>query len=84
MTGFYMRATLAFNGLICQYLERILVSFLVSGKQIFFFFSKYPINFNNPGNIYLFKVDNRDTRKGYEICSKLTVKTPERCWCLYC
>ena len=23
------------------------------------------------------KVNNRNTRKGYEICSKLTIKTPE-------
>ena len=31
-----------------------------------------------PANIYLFKVDNIITRKRYEICSKLTIKTPER------
>ena len=30
----------------------------------------------NPVNIYLFKVNNRNTRKSCEICSKLT-KTPE-------
>ena len=29
-------------------------------------------------NIYLFKVDNRDTRKKHKICSKLTIKTPEQ------
>ena len=29
-------------------------------------------------NIYLFKVNNRNTRKGCETCSKLTIKTPER------
>ena len=27
--------------------------------------------------IYLFKVNNKNTRKGCEICSKLTIKTPE-------
>ena len=32
---------------------------------------------NCPGNIYLFKVENRNTRKRCEICSKL-IKTPER------
>ena len=32
----------------------------------------------NPTNIYLFKVNNRNTRKRCEICSKLTIKTPER------
>ena len=28
---------------------------------------------------YLFKVNNKNTRKRCEICSKLTIKTPERC-----
>ena len=31
-----------------------------------------------PANIYLFKFNNRNTRKRCEICSKLTIKTPER------
>ena len=30
-------------------------------------------------NIYLFKVNNINTRKRYEICSNLTLTTPERC-----
>ena len=35
-----------------------------------------------PANICLFKFNNRNTRKKYEICSKLTIKTPERRhWC---
>ena len=29
-------------------------------------------------NFYLFKFNNRDSRKRCEICSKLTIKTPER------
>ena len=29
-------------------------------------------------NIYLLKVNNRNTRKRCEICSKLTIQTPER------
>ena len=33
---------------------------------------------NIPANIYLFKVNNRNTRKSCEICLKLTIKTPER------
>ena len=33
-------------------------------------------------NIYLLKVNNKNTRKRCEICSKLTIKTPERRhWC---
>ena len=31
-----------------------------------------------PAGIYLLKVNNRNTRTGCEICSKLTIKTPER------
>ena len=31
-----------------------------------------------PVNIYLFKGNNRNTRKTCEICSKSTIKTPER------
>ena len=31
----------------------------------------------NPANIYLLKVNERNTRKGGEICSKLTIKIPE-------
>ena len=32
----------------------------------------------NPVDIYLLKVNNRSTRTRCEICSKLTIKTPER------
>ena len=43
---------------------------------------------NNPAGIYLLKVNNRNTRTRCEICSKLTIKTPERRLesfrCLYC
>ena len=31
-----------------------------------------------PAKIHLFKVNNKNTRKRYEICSKLTIKTPEQ------
>ena len=31
-----------------------------------------------PACIYLFKVDSKNTRLMYEICSKLAIKTPER------
>ena len=45
--------------------------FYILGK-LFSFFS------TNPANIYLFKVNNRNTSKKSEICSKSTIKTPER------
>ena len=32
-----------------------------------------------PVGIYMFKVNNRNTRTRCEICSKLTIKTPGRC-----
>ena len=36
-------------------------------------------NCNNcPANSYLFNDNNRNTRKRCEICSKLTIKSPER------
>ena len=37
-----------------------------------------------PVGIYMFKVNNRNTRTKCRICSKLTIKTPERHQCLYC
>ena len=33
---------------------------------------------SSPASIYLRKVNNRNTRKRCEICSKLTIKTPKR------
>ena len=39
-------------------------------------FKDTKINF--PGNNYLFKVNNRNTRKSCKTCSKLTIKTLER------
>ena len=35
----------------------------------------------NPANIYMFKFNNRNTRKRCEICSKVTIKIPEWCQC---
>ena len=32
----------------------------------------------NPASNYMFKVNNRDTKTRCKICSKLTIKTPER------
>ena len=38
----------------------------------------FPSCRNYPAGIYLFKVDSRNTRTMCEVCSKLTIKTPER------
>ena len=32
-----------------------------------------------PAGNYLFKVNRRNTRTWHEICSKLSIKTPEQC-----
>ena len=32
---------------------------------------------SNPADLYLLKVNNRSTRTSFQICSKLTIKTPE-------
>ena len=41
-----------------------------------------------PVGIYLFNVNNENTKTMCEICSKLAVKAPERrqyiVWCIYC
>ena len=37
------------------------------------------MGWRDPANIRLFKVNGRNTRKRCEICSKLTIKTVERC-----
>ena len=43
--------------------------------------SKSSSKTSNPACIYMLKVNNRNTRTRYEICSKLTIKIPERSHC---
>ena len=60
--------------LVNQYLKYIL-------KTLHRSFQSFPYPRTNPANIYLLKVNNRDTRERYEICSKITIKTlKERQW----
>ena len=48
-------------------------------SKIYFHFSVASFGANTvPAGIYLLKVNNRNTRTRCEICSKLTIKTPER------
>ena len=44
----------------------------------YYYFPKYfrPQSYN-PVGIYMFKVNNRNTRTSCEMCSKVTIKTPE-------
>ena len=52
------------------------------------FFWAHPVYWSqhlhvSQANIYLLKFNNSNTRKRYETCWKLTIKTPERCqWLL--
>ena len=57
MTGFYMRATLKFNGLTDSFGLRITET--ISDRQL------------------LVQNNNKNTRKIYEVCLNLTIKTPE-------
>ena len=50
----------------------------MNGKQFVNSYQIYESYDIYPANIYLFKVNNINTRKMYEILSDLTVKTPER------
>ena len=44
-------------------------------KQFFFC---YRCGSDNPVGNYMFKINNRHTRTRCEVCSKLTIKAPER------
>ena len=63
-----------------EHISHAFLVFLLTNLVTYLFpgLNKKPI----PANIYLFKVNNKNTRKRCEICSKLTIKTPERCF--YC
>ena len=56
-----------------------LIVFLCDFKQVLFSGRYCNIYMNKfvPAGIYLPKVNNRNIRVRYEICSKLTIKTPE-------
>ena len=43
-----------------------------------FYWNAYLYSRYYPINIYLFKVNNRNTKKRWEVCSKLPINTPER------
>ena len=46
--------------------------------QIFFTLPYNTLKIFNPAGNYMFKVNSRNTRTRCEICSKLTIKIPER------
>ena len=72
MAKSFFLLTLVFDWALNQHEIKILFSSLLFISSVWGYFR--PI----PSYIYLFKVNNRNTRKSCEICSKLTIKTPER------
>ena len=65
--------------------KRLRRMFYKNQKQLAIFAKRFTIDVwqgakhaskNNPGNIYSFKVTNRNIRKRCELCSKLNIKTP--------
>ena len=57
------------------------MNFILRKDKITFWKSYWEESY--PANICLFQVNNRNTRKRCEICSKLTIKTLERRHCYY-
>ena len=64
--------------IFCRILFRI-VSWENIFLSVFSIFSNDTDKLSFPANNYLFKVSNKKSRKSYEVCLKLIVKTPERC-----
>ena len=58
------------------YKQEWLILNIFSALVCFFFYVEFECV---PAGIYLFKTGKRNTRAMYEICSKVTIKTPERC-----
>ena len=60
---------------ICWWITRMIYYIYLVGED-----NQYCRNQKNfvPANNYMFKINNRNTRTRCEICSKLTIKTPER------
>ena len=62
-------------GRVKQFQMLLTVVLLLTIQISVFFYQQY---LSNPANIYLFKLNKRNTGKWYESCPKLTVKSPER------
>ena len=54
-----------------------MMTFITNGRKLLVLFGRQSI-LRSLAGIYLFKVNNGSIRTIYEICSKLTIKTPER------
>ena len=56
--------------------KKFLFAYWISHESLF---GKIKRKFISPIKIYLFKLNNRNTRKKFEVCSKLTTKTRRHC-----
>ena len=68
------------HGLFCCYFLlniHILHKFLIWTSEVLVIIS---LSGSYLAGIYFFNVSNRNTRKMYEICSKLAIKAPKRCY----
>ena len=63
--------------LMSCYFTKIFVHLPVTAAVCYF--SVYKLTGWDPVNIYLFKVNSRNTRKRFDICPKLTINTIESC-----
>ena len=61
---------------IRMYMYMLVYVLCMSKKQLNI--EKYREILDNPSRQLTFKINNRNTRTRCEICSKLTIKTPER------
>ena len=71
----YCRKKWRHSGIFIVYFEDITLLFLLF---LLLTLNKWMLARLNPGGIYLLKVNSGSTRTVFEICSKLTIKTPER------
>ena len=69
VSGLFLYLIIVYKGLFCP--NKINNIYYMQHNDSFDFDS-------NTAGIYLFKVNNRNTRTRCEICSKLTINTPER------
>ena len=77
------------NLLLAKYIISVTapLMFRTDWRVKFCFWLRRKILFKYPSGIYLLKVNSRNTTASCEICSKLTIKTPERrqwhCSCVF-
>ena len=76
---FQIHRTLTWHGGDSEECDNFNVGDLLENKLILVICGQFYLNlWDHPPGIYLFKADNGNTRKMYEISLKLTIETPEQ------